>query len=153
MNESIVDNTFGVVYEKSIINCFTSISWDTELNELYIFCDSGRIVRPIFVLKEDSSNELISGSIERMDNWSHLIHGYMYTLKSDVSPYDNTYYKNELQELNQGKDFMKELEKHQSPIEYIDPQESNYSFIAKSYMLHTEWPNHQKNVQMMSPPC
>jgi len=115
----------------SIINCFTSISYDSELNELYVFCDSGRIVRPVFVLKTDLSNELISGSIEKMDNWPHLIHGYMYG--TNVSPYDDTYYKNELQELKNGKDFMKELEKHQSPIEYIDPLESEYSFIATSY--------------------
>ena len=117
----------------SIINIFSSISWNTELNELYIFCDSGRIVRPVFVLKDDLSNELISGLIDKMDNWSHLIHGYMYTQKPDISPYDNTYYKNELMELKKGKDFMKTLEDSQAPIEYIDPQESNYSFIAKSY--------------------
>ena len=117
----------------SIINCFTSISWDANLNELHIFCDSGRIVRPIFVLKDDLSNELINGEVEKMDNWSHLIHGYMYTVNKNVSPQDDTYYKNELMELKKGLDFIKELEKYQSPIEYIDPQESNYSFIAKSY--------------------
>jgi len=117
----------------SIINCFTSISWDTGLNELYIFCDSGRIVRPVFVLRSDLSNELLSGSMKTMTNWSHLTHGYIYTLNPDVSPYDNTYYRNELLELKKGKDFMKELEQFQAPIEYIDPQESNYSFIATDY--------------------
>jgi len=62
-----------------------------------------------------------------------MIHGYMYTLKPDISPYDNTYYKNELDELKKGKDFMKELEKYQAPIEYIDSLESEYLFIAKDY--------------------
>ena len=35
----------------SIINILTSISWDIELNEIHIFSDSGRIVRPVFVLR------------------------------------------------------------------------------------------------------
>jgi hypothetical protein len=117
----------------SIINVLTSISWNSELNELYIFCDSGRIVRPVFLLKEDRSNELISGSLERMDNWSHLTHGYMYTQNPDISPYDNTYYRNELVKLKESGDFMKTLEKEQAPIEYIDSTESNYSFIAPHY--------------------
>ncbi len=117
----------------SIINICTSISWNTELNELYIYCDSGRIIRPVFVLKDDISNELISGETDKMDNWSHMIHGYMYSQNPDISMYDNTYYKNELQELKKGKDFMKDLEATQAPIEYIDSIESNYSFIAKDY--------------------
>ena len=132
-NTPLLFKIFKLLKLNSIINCFTSISLNTELNELYIFCDSGRIVRPVFVLKEDLTNELISGSTERMDNWSHLIHGYMYTLNPDISTQDNTYYKNELIELKKGKDFMKKLEDYQSPIEYIDPLESNYSFIAKDY--------------------
>ena len=35
----------------SIINCFTSISYRST-TELCLFSDSGRIVRPVFVLKE-----------------------------------------------------------------------------------------------------
>ena len=35
----------------SIINIYTSISWDPKLNEFYIFTDSGRIVRPVLRLK------------------------------------------------------------------------------------------------------
>jgi len=117
----------------SLINCFTSISWNTEVNEVHIFCDSGRIVRPVFVLRDDLSNEVLSGNTEIMRSWPHLIHGYMLSLNPEVSTSDNTYYKNELLELKKTKDFMKELEKSQAPIEYIDSLESDRSFIAKDY--------------------
>ena len=47
--------------------------------------------------------------------------------------FDDTYYKKELDSLKQENDFMKVLEIEQSPIEYIDSLETNYSFIAKDY--------------------
>ena len=43
----------------SFINCFTSISWNILSNERIFLC-SGRLVRPVFALKDDLSNELIS---------------------------------------------------------------------------------------------
>ena len=132
-NPPLLTKIFKLLKLNSIINCFTSVSWNSELNEVYILCDSGRIVRPVFALKGDLSNELLSGSTKTMANWSNMIHGYMYTLQPDISPYSNTYYKNELDELKKGKDFMKELEKYQAPLEYIDSLESDYSFIAKDY--------------------
>tara|TARA_Y100000389_G_scaffold205066_1_gene262656 strand:- start:4748 stop:8341 length:3594 start_codon:yes stop_codon:yes gene_type:complete len=117
----------------SIINIFTSISWNTSTNEIYIYCDSGRIVRPVFVLKSDKSNLLITGSTDCMSSWAHMTHGYMYTISKDVNPFDNVYYKKELDELKNGPDFMKILENNQAPIEYIDSLESDYSYIAKDY--------------------
>ena len=132
-NPALLKKILKLYKLNSIINCFTSISWNSLLNEMYIFCDSGRIVRPVFVLKEDLSNELISGNIERMISWNQLVHGYMYSVNPDVSSTDATFYKKELEELKKDKDFIKFLEKNQSPIEYIDSIESDYSFIGKSH--------------------
>ncbi len=116
----------------SLINCYTSISYRTS-NELYICSDSGRIVRPVFALREDQSNDLFTGSVERLKSWSECIHGYMYTLKDTVSPYDDTYYQEVVRELQEKPDYLKILETHQSPIEYIDSQESDHCLIAKHY--------------------
>ena len=117
----------------SLINCFTSISWNTLLNELYVFCDSGRIVRPVFALKEDQSNELIQGDFSRIKSWSQIIHGYMFDHSPNVSPTDDTYYEDILNKLYSEKDFIQVLIDNQAPIEYIDSVESDYSFIAKDY--------------------
>ena len=84
----------------SLINNFTSISWNPLLNELYVFCDSGRIMRPVFVLKDDLSNELINGDFSRLKSWSQITHGYMFDVNPNVSPTDDTYYVDELNKLN-----------------------------------------------------
>ena len=117
----------------SIINIFTSISWNTVTNEFHIYCDSGRIVRPVFVLNSKKKNLLIEGSTESMASWSKMTHGYMYTIKPDVSPFDSVYYKTELDELKKHPDFMELLEQSQAPLEYIDSLESDHSYIAKDY--------------------
>ena len=115
----------------SIINCFTSISWNTSLNELYVYCDSGRIVRPIFCLKDDQSNELIQGDFSRIQSWSQVIHGHMFDVLSNITTTDDTYYKQEVTKLKQEGDFIKTLEDRAAPIEYIDSTESDYALIAK----------------------
>ena len=117
----------------SIINIFTSITWNTITNEIHIYCDSGRIVRPIFALDSNKQNKLIAGSTECMSSWSNMTHGYMYSINKDVSPFDNIYYKKELDELKQESNFIDILEKEQAPIEYIDSLESDHSYIAKDY--------------------
>ena len=117
----------------SLINNFTSISWNPLLNELYLFCDSGRIMRPVFVLKDDLSNELINGDFSRLKSWSQITHGYMFDVNPNVSPTDDTYYVDELNKLKKEGNFIELLEKSQSPIEYIDSMESNYILIAKDY--------------------
>ena len=106
--------------------------WNAQLNELYIFCDSGRIVRPVFVLKDDLTNELIQGDFQRMVSWSQIIHGHMYDVNPTISPTDDTYYRDELIKLKQEKDFIVTLEETQAPIEYIDSTEVNI-VVAKDY--------------------
>ena len=62
----------------SLIHIYTSIRWDTVLNEIYVFCDSGRLLRPIFLLQKNGSmisNRLIEGDYSKMNTWNHLIHG------------------------------------------------------------------------------
>ena len=70
----------------SIININTSISYNIDNDELFIFTDSGRIIRPILYLKCDKDsnkyNELINGNYESVENWSKCIHGYMYNINT-----------------------------------------------------------------------
>ena len=132
-NLDVVSRIMKLYKVNSIINCFTSISWNTTLNELYVFCDSGRIVRPVFCLRSDQSNQLIEGSVDSMKSWSQLIHGYMYTVNPNISPTDMGYYKEEVDKLKSTGDFIQILEQNQAPIEYIDSTESDYILIAKDY--------------------
>lgn len=132
-NLGLVKKLMRLYKLNSLINCFTSISWNPQLNELYVFCDSGRIVRPVFSLRDDLSNELIGGDYSRLKSWSQVIHGHMFDVNPEVSPTDDTYYSDELKKLQDKGDFMSLLEETQAPIEYIDSTESNYILIAKDY--------------------
>ena len=120
----------------SIINILTSIYRNIDLNEIYIFCDAGRIIRPIFVLKTDEDgnkiNELINGNYDLLTNWKKAIHGYMYLIDKDISIYNNNYYKDVLDDIKEkNKDYIQFLEDNSAPIEYIDSIETEFTFISK----------------------
>ena len=57
------------------IHVYTSIYWNISSNEIHVFTDSGRIVRPIFVLFQ-GYNRLIH-SEEQVLEWNQVIFGYM----------------------------------------------------------------------------
>ena len=121
----------------SIIHLYTSIYWNIELNEIYVFCDSGRLLRPVFVLQkrgEVLSNALIEGDYNKMSSWNHLIRGeHMYKLNPEMSVYDETYYRDIFYEIKEKhSDYIGYLSDNISQIEYIDPLESEGFLIAKS---------------------
>ncbi len=129
----------------SIIHLYTSIYWDIGTNEFHIFTDSGRLLRPIFVLKTIGSkltNELIEGNYSYASNWNKLIRGtHMYQKYPDLSVYDEKYYKEELDDIKlKYPDYLQYLEDNQSQIEYIDSVESQCFFISKDiYSIDKEY--------------
>ena len=121
----------------SIIHLYTSIRWDIDLNEIYVFCDNGRLLRPIFLLRKMGSkisNNLLEGDVSKMNTWDHLIKGeHMYKLNSKMDVYDETYHRDEFIDIKlKNKNYIEYLTLNQSMIEYIDPLESEGIFIAKS---------------------
>ena len=119
----------------SFINITTSISWNIQTGEMHVFCDSGRIIRPIFYLKDRKGkkyNELISGDTKYIKTWKHAIHGYMFEINEDINFNTSAYFKNELDILKETKDdLLGFLEDKAGVIEYIDSIESENSLIAK----------------------
>ena len=116
------------------IHPYTSIYWDNITNELYVFCDLGRLLRPILVLRrsEKPTNPLIEGEYTYITNWQRAIRGHMYKIDSEISIYNETYFREELQKVKEmNPDFMQYLEDTQAVIEYIDPLESEGFFIGK----------------------
>tara|TARA_B100000900_G_scaffold416092_1_gene449021 strand:- start:413 stop:4141 length:3729 start_codon:yes stop_codon:yes gene_type:complete len=121
----------------SIIHIHTCIYWDIEKSEFYVFTDDGRLLRPIFVLRKIGplkTNELIEGNHNWATEWNRLIRGkHMYDKYPEFSIYDDTYHKQELQEIKElHEDYLLYLEDHQSQIEYVDPLETEAFLIGKS---------------------
>jgi len=121
----------------SIIHLYTSIRWDTNLNEIYIFCDNGRLLRPVFLLRKMGSkisNNLLEGDTGKMNTWGHLIKGeHMYKINENMDVYDESYHRDEYMDIKlKYPNYIDYLIENQSSIEYIDPLESEGVFIAKS---------------------
>ena len=77
-------------------------------------------------------NEFIEGDYNLLENWNKCIHGFVYNYNPEVSVYDNTYYKEILNEIKEKEEnYIEFLEKNASPIEYLDSMETENSFIAK----------------------
>ena len=135
-NPSYLVKYMHLIKLNSFINITTSISWNVQMNEIHIFCDSGRMIRPVFYLKEDSKgkkyNPLIGGDYTLIQTWKKAIHGYLYN-QLQISTDFNTaeYFKEQLDELKTNQNFMEILEEYAAPIEYIDSIETENKFIAK----------------------
>ena len=120
----------------SFINLLTSISWNIRENEIHIFSDSGRIMRPVYFLKTNSNgkyNELIDGNYEYIETWKRAIHGYLQ--RDNIGFETSIFFEDELNEFRSRceKDqtnFLEELELSAAPIEYIDSIETENLLIS-----------------------
>jgi len=94
-----------------IINIFTSISWDSNLNEIYIYSDSGRCMRPLYILEDNKfliNKDIINQLVNKEIKWNNLILGSLNKNKGDFI--DN--------EIKPG------------VIEWLDASETNSSLIC-----------------------
>ena len=139
----------------SIIHIYTSIYWEIKTDEFHIFTDSGRLLRPLLVLKSIGSlktNELIEGNYEYASNWNKLIRGsHMYKKYPDLSIYDESYFKEELDDIKlKYPDYLQYLEDNQAQIEYIDSIESQNFFISKDiYSINKDYTHSEIHPSLM----
>ena len=143
----------------SIINIYTSITWDIKKNEFYIFTDTGRIIRPIIKLKYDKSgnkySDLINGDLSLLKDWKTLVHGYMYTLDKNISVYDDVYHKDILNNIKDDHkdEYLTFLENSGAPLEFIDPLESEYAFICRDiYGINRDYTHCEIHSSLMLSP-
>ena len=140
----VIDNSIEIVENlkllrrNGVIPVFTSISFNNEQNEIHIFSDDGRLMRPIYYIdnqgtsfqREDVVNLLITNKL----SWTNIISGYK--KKSDISfsIKDNLLYKvtDLFDETN-----VKTLHKYKSLIDYVDTSEEEASLIATTEEIAT----------------
>jgi len=120
----------------ALINILTSISWNTFDNEINIFVDAGRGVRPLIILKNGKS-----GLTREYKSWFDMIIG-KHNKYGKKERSEEIYYKNEYTNPKSLEIFAKKtdeeilniLEEDGAIIEYIDPQETDTSYIAMTNM-------------------
>ena len=135
-NPSLLKEYMKLLKLNSFINITTSISWNIQTNEFHVFTDSGRIIRPIFFLKEDANgdkyNELISGDTSYIENWKKACHGYLYDIIDGLDFTTPTYFQEELGKLKKSSEnYLDILRKSAAVIEYIDSTESENALIGR----------------------
>ena len=140
-----IDNPIELVNEmrlyrrNGIISVHTSIAFYNESNEIFIYTDAGRMVRPIYyVVNEEPSfnrKEIIDKIENQTINWELLVSG------TKQKPSDYNYKKNLVYslleiypDLNINPDsIINNLNKHKSVLEYLDPNEEETCYIAVNY--------------------
>ena len=109
------------------INVYTSISYDNILNEMYVYTDSGRCTRPLFIVKDNQhtiTKEILEKIKEGGYNWNNLL----------VKLNDNTTIKN----------FSKDIASYdyQPIVEFIDVHEVSNTYISMDINKITENTTH-----------
>ena len=138
LNERLVGYTFepNFLYNKlkihkrnALINIYTSIAWYKSDNIIKLSTDSGRGIRPVFIVNDNNINltqELLKNIKDTSNNinWNHLVGGFSnISKKVPFNDTDSQYYSIDDSELDT-------YESLQGIIEYIDSEESNTSLIA-----------------------
>ena len=123
-----------------VIPTFTSISFNYELNEIYIYTDAGRLTRPIYYIENKQSSYSRKHVIEMIDNnkitWQQIVSGF-----KDKSDDQFSFKLNKVYELSQlysdlewkNDNFNKiydEMVKNRSLIDYLDTSEEESALIA-----------------------
>jgi len=143
----VIDDPFGTInllklYRRNgILPIYTSLSFDIERNEIYIYTDSGRLCRPIYFIEngkisyENSNivNSLKEHSKWNTISWENIVSGFLPKSDSNFHTKNNKIYDvYELYpDISQERDIaLNKLKSSQSIVEYIDTSEEETSLIA-----------------------
>ena len=147
-------NYLKLLRRNGILPIYTSITFEYDKNEIYIYTDSGRLTRPIYYVDEGglSINRLMdkkapdivqSGQFK----WTHIASGFHEKLDKDFNIGRNRVYKiKELYSISDSKNILEVLTKHSAVIDYIDLSEEENTLIAMTndilntnkYFTHVE---------------
>jgi len=120
-----------------IVPIFTSISFDYERNEIYIYTDAGRLTRPIYYIengipsykRKDFIDKLNEGTI----TWQQIISGLKEKTDENYNVKNNNLY--DLIKLypdigKEQENILNVLQKNKSIVDYLDTSEEESALIA-----------------------
>jgi DNA-directed RNA polymerase II subunit RPB2 len=125
-----------------IIPVYTSVSFDYENNEIYIYSDGGRLTRPVYYLEKKSLNDFGKPSFERKEvlekildgnfSWQEIVSGFKEKGIKDFNYKNDTLYDLEelYPDLNTLEKVEQDLEKYKSVVDYVDTSEEEGLLFA-----------------------
>ena len=130
--------TIRMFRRNGLIPSFTSVSFNYENNEIFIYTDSGRLSRPIYYIDDKTKKisyerpEIIELINSNNYTWEQAVSGFQKKAVEKFSIKRNIIYdiRELYPHLKSLENIEKEFEKDKSVIEYIDPSEEEGLLIA-----------------------
>ena len=138
-NPSVFTNIFRLYRRNGLINIYTSISWECSNNEIKIYTDGGRFIRPLYIVEDNNTliqpkhidaihsgeykfSDLILGFGKRKEEYNY----YNCSVKSveDIGVHQNSKMENILK-----------IKESQAIIEYIDCQEFDTCLLTIGFNI------------------
>jgi len=130
-------NLLKLYRRNGIIPVYTSISFNYQKNDVYIYTDAGRLTRPIYYIdnknlsydRKEVKNLLESGKI----TWEQIISGFMKKTDENFKTKNNKIYDITSLYNDIGSDkgtILEKLQNYKSMVDYIDTSEEETLLIA-----------------------
>ena len=133
-------NLVKLYRRNGVIPIYTSISFNYQSNEIYIYTDAGRLSRPIYYIEDKKCSYDRKEIIELLNSgeitWEQIISGFMKKSDENFKSKNNKIYEimdlyRDINGSDKGEMF-KKLEKHRSIVDYVDTSEEETALIATS---------------------
>jgi DNA-directed RNA polymerase II subunit RPB2 len=120
-----------------ILPVYTSLSFDIEHNEVYIYTDAGRLTRPIYYIEDNKLSyerkDIISSLEKDTISWENIISGFMKKSDEEYHTKNNMIY--DITKLyqnigNSREEVFNKLKNNQALVDYVDTAEEETSMIA-----------------------
>jgi DNA-directed RNA polymerase II subunit RPB2 len=135
-----------------VIPAYTSISFNYQHNEVYIYTDAGRLSRPIYYIEDkvfSYDRKEVKELLDRGEiTWEQIVSGFMKKSDENFKTKNNKIY--DLMELylditgNDKGEIFKKLEKYKSVVDYVDTSEEETALIATNVddLQKSKWYTH-----------
>ena len=124
--KTICENLKGL-RRKSIINPYTSISWNVNTNEISIYTDGGRCTRPLYI---NDSKKILKNNKFTYENNLRIKKSDIKKLEDGRYKWNNLILKSLNEFNNMSSDINQSNQIEEGLIEYIDVEESHNCLIA-----------------------
>ena len=136
-----------------IIPIYTSISFDYQHNELYIYSDAGRLTRPVYYMQDNivsyDRKEIKTMLEQGTITWEQITAGFMKKTDDQFTIKNNQIYDlfELYQDIGTQKDaIFQKLDKHRAIVDYLDTSEEETALIATTVddMSKSKWFTHME---------
>ena len=137
-----------------VIPTYTSISFNYQHNEVYIYTDAGRLSRPIYYVEDNKfsfDRKEVKELLDRGDiTWEQIVAGFLKKSDENFKTKNNKIY--EIMELykditaNELSDILIKFERYKSVVDYVDTSEEETALIATNIddLQKSKWYTHME---------